>query len=134
MARRGYRTSPSSCRFLFFSEDLPEEDLRKYFAQLAAAGQLRLTDGRARPDNAVPKAPPSGGWQNMPGVRVFVGYGKQDLLVDQEAAIETAAYFGASAPVVWEGVAHDCMLDTRWQDVSASLLSWLNTLPLSAQP
>ena len=41
-----------------------------------------------------------------------------------QAIEETAKYFKVQ-PIVMEGVAHDCMLDTRWEKVAEKLNSWL---------
>lgn len=130
-----HRTSPAACRFLFFAADMPAEELQRYCALLAAYPPHTLIDrssaaGAAAPDNLVPQAPPEGGWRQLPPQRVFVGCGKADVLVDAEAAQETAAYFGTQA-ALWEGVPHDCML-SRWQEPAASLRHWLDTL--SAAP
>jgi len=40
--------------------------------------------------------------------------------------LETGKYFKVE-PVILEGVAHDCMLDTRWLNVAGKLDSWLRT-------
>lgn len=37
---------------------------------------------------------------------------------------ELAAYYGVP-PVVLPNMAHDCMLDTRWQQAAGSLERWL---------
>ena len=81
---------------------------------------MRLLDLAAlRKDVPLPPPPP----ESLPPA--FVGGGSGDLVVDVPAVEETAAWLGVR-PVVWLGVAHDCMLDTRWSDVAASLRSWLD--------
>lgn len=60
-------------------------------------------------------------------VPAFVGGGTTDLVVDWQAVQETAEWFGVE-PQRWEDVAHDCMLDTRWETAAASLRSWLDRL------
>lgn len=40
---------------------------------------------------------------------------------------ELAAYYGVP-PVVLPNMAHDCMLDTRWQQAAGSLERWLEQL------
>jgi alpha-beta hydrolase superfamily lysophospholipase len=47
-----------------------------------------------------------------------------DAIVDEEAVRELGRWAGA-APVVLPGMAHDVMLDTRWQEAAAALETWL---------
>lgn len=47
--------------------------------------------------------------------------------MDLPAVEELANWFGVQ-PVVWRDVAHDVMLDTRWEEVAASLRQWLDRL------
>jgi len=58
-----------------------------------------------------------------------------DRLVDTEALEELASAFrsngdgkGAQQPVLMRSVAHDCMLDTRWEEVAERILAFLETL------
>ena len=44
------------------------------------------------------------------------------------AAEELAAHYGVQ-PAMWQGVAHDCMLDAGWRRVADSLAGWLAALP-----
>lgn len=60
-------------------------------------------------------------------VPAFVGGGSTDIVVDWPAVEETAAWFGVQ-PQRWERMAHDCMLDTRWEAAAQSLRTWLDTL------
>lgn len=57
----------------------------------------------------------------------FVGGGTTDIVVDWPAVQETAAWFGVQ-PTQWQDMAHDCMLDTRWEEAAASLRSWVEKL------
>ena len=46
---------------------------------------------------------------------------------------ETAVICGAQQCVMLPGIAHDVMLDARWEDAAAALAGWLDSLlPLSA--
>lgn len=95
----------------------------RYQRQLAAAAPARLLDlGALRAELPLPPLPPA-----ARGLPAFVGGGREDRVVDPEAVAEAAAYFGV-APVVWEGLAHDAMLDTRWQAVAEALRGWLDGL------
>ena len=51
----------------------------------------------------------------------------------QEGVRETAVICGAQQCVMLPGIAHDVMLDARWEDAAAALAGWLDSLlPLSA--
>ncbi|KAL0053142.1 hypothetical protein WJX82_001508 [Trebouxia sp. C0006] len=51
-----------------------------------------------------------------------------DVVVDVEAARETAQHFGQSDAIELQGVAHDLMLDTRWPTATEAILQWLCSL------
>jgi len=112
---------PEACRELFFSKDLPEADLKKYQAELATCSPVRLMDLQDVNKQVPLPAPPA----NKPPVYVLGG--ADDVVVDIPAIEETAKYYGVQ-PVVVPGVAHDCMLDTRWKVVADKVEDWLATL------
>ncbi|GBF98148.1 phosphoserine aminotransferase [Raphidocelis subcapitata] len=117
---RSFATSLAACREAFFSPELPEADLKRYQAELAAASPVRLLDLKDM-TKQVPlpqprSAPPR-----------FVLGGELDKVVDVEAVQELAAYCGVP-PVVLPGLAHDCMLDARWRDAADALRGWLDGL------
>ncbi|KAL4445877.1 hypothetical protein ABPG77_009076 [Micractinium sp. CCAP 211/92] len=118
---KSFARSLDEARFTFFSEDLPKGDLIRYQQQLADCSPVRLLDLAAL--NKVlplPALPPA-----ARGLPAFVGGGSTDLVVDWQAVQETAAWFGVQ-PTKWEDMAHDCMLDTRWEQAAASLRKWLD--------
>lgn len=95
----------------------------RYQQQLAACSPVRMLNLSAlRKDVPLAPLPPS-----LFSLPAFVGGGDADLVVDLPAVAELAAWFGVE-PVVWRGVAHDCMLDTRWEDVAGSMRAWLDGL------
>ena len=57
----------------------------------------------------------------------FVLGGEDDCVVDVEAVRELADYYGVP-PVVLPRMAHDCMLDTRWEQAAGALERWLQEL------
>lgn len=61
----------------------------------------------------------------------FVMGGADDNVVDVAAVNELARYFGVP-PVVVPSLAHDCMLDTRWEAAAGELRRWLDGLTASA--
>ena len=117
---KSFARSKDACRATFFSPDLPDADLARYQAQLAACSPVRLLDLAALArELPLPPLPPAAA-----ALPAFVGGGDADLVVDLAAVEESAGYCGVR-PTVWEGMAHDCMLDTRWQEAADSLLAWL---------
>jgi hypothetical protein len=53
--------------------------------------------------------------------------GQDDCVVDEEAVRELAAYYRVQ-PVLLPRLAHDCMLDTRWEQVAQRLEQWMEAL------
>ncbi|GFR41648.1 hypothetical protein Agub_g2385 [Astrephomene gubernaculifera] len=118
---RTFGKSRESCREFFFSKDLPLDKLERYRQQLAAASAVRLLD--LRDMNAqVPLPPPP---PHAPPA--FVLGGVEDGVVDPPAVEELAAYYGVK-PVLLDNMAHDSMLDTRWERAAQELENWLGTL------
>lgn len=117
---KSFAKSLDACRETFFSADIPEADLRRYQAQLAACSPVRLLDlGALNKELPLPPLPAAAA-----GLPAFVAGGVDDLVVDPLAVAEAAAYFGVQ-PVMWDGMAHDCMLDTRWERAAVDLWDWL---------
>lgn len=114
---KSFATDLGACREAFFSDALPEADLKRYQAQLAAGSPVRLID-LADMTKQVPLPKPAG-----PAVPRFVLGGDRDNVVDVEAVDELAAYCGVD-PVVVEGMAHDCMLDAGWREAAGALRAW----------
>ncbi|WP_431928454.1 alpha/beta hydrolase [Micromonospora wenchangensis] len=97
-----------------FSRDLPEADARRHLARLGRAGrraQWQLLAGRAA-EPAVGRPP------------VLVLGSPDDRVVPPAALTRAARRYGA-APLLFPGMGHDLMLDTRWQEPLDALLDWL---------
>ncbi|PNH09319.1 hypothetical protein TSOC_004065 [Tetrabaena socialis] len=118
---RSFATSTQACRELFFSPDIPADKLQRYQQLLAAASPTRLLDLKDM-SAQVPLPPPP---PHAPPA--FVLGGADDTVVDVEALRELAKYYGTE-PVVLDRMAHDCMLDTRWEVAARELESWLDGL------
>lgn len=142
-----FASSLADCREMFFSESLPEADLKRrvdhaveisqrrspttpgsmpallcrYQAQLAACSPIKLIDLRAM-SKSVPLPPAPRG---HPPVLVLGG--TKDNVVDAEAVRELAAYYGVS-PVLVEGLPHDSMLDVQAEQVAQQLLEFVEPL------
>ncbi|GLC42348.1 hypothetical protein PLESTM_001323600 [Pleodorina starrii] len=118
---RSFASSREACRELFFSKDLPSDKLDRYQKLLAAASPTRLID--LKDMNAqVPLPPPP---PHAPPA--FVLGGADDTVVDPQAVQELASYYGTKE-VLLPALAHDCMLDTRWELAAAELEAWLAKL------
>ena len=122
---KSFAKSPEACRELFFSNDLPESTLNIYQQKLAECSPVALLDVRTLskelPLPVVNKAIFPDGKQ-----RAFVGGGLEDCVVDAPAIDEAAAYYNVK-PVKWPNVAHDVMLDTRWEQIAQDVAAWLET-------
>lgn len=111
----------NAARDLFFSKDIPEDRLKRYHRQLAACSAVRLLD-LSDMNRQVPLAPAP---RDHPPALV-VG-AADDRVVDVQAVEELAKYYGVT-PTVLPRTAHDCMLDTRWEEPALVLQHWLATL------
>ncbi|KAL6747522.1 esterase-like protein [Haematococcus lacustris] len=118
---RSFIKDVKACRELFFSPDLPDADLARHHAQLATCSPVRLMD-LADVNKQVPLPPPPSF-----APPAFVLGGADDKVVDVEAIQELAASYGVE-PIILPNMAHDVMLDTRWEQVAERLAAWLDTL------
>lgn len=123
--RKTFADSAAECRYLFFSDDLPDADLERYQALIASSAQpgTKLLDLRRLRGSL----PIQAGACDLPPVLV-VG-SADDRVVDRDGILETAAHFGLPEPVFLAGAAHDSMLDTRWDDAADALEAFLDGLP-----
>lgn len=119
---KSFARSLDSCKETFFSNDIPEEDLICYQAKLAACSPVKLLDLRTL-NSQLPLTFPVDPtfWANL---KIYVAGGETDLVVDPPAVEELAAFFGVRAHLFTQ-VAHDCMLDTRWETVASGLADWI---------
>ncbi|CAG9460474.1 unnamed protein product [Pedinophyceae sp. YPF-701] len=119
---KSFLKSSDTCKELFFSETMPEPDVRRYMELLENSSQVRLLDlRRLSEDVPLPRPPPG-------APPVLVVGGADDNVVDLEAVEETGAHFQRSTTVVLEGVAHDSMIDVRWEDTAKAVEEWLAAL------
>jgi pimeloyl-ACP methyl ester carboxylesterase len=126
-----------TCRACFLAEDAPDALAESVRASIAShLSPLRLIDLQDM-SRRVPLARPLSA-----AVPSLVLRGTEDGVVDAEAAEELARWVsgdgarGASADsappavrrVEIEGLAHDVMLDVRWEEAARELAAWLETL------
>lgn len=109
----------SLVRDMFFSDDLPKAEFQRYHKQLSqspsimpitsADMQMKLTLGP----------------HSLPPV---IAVGGEDDGIVMRYQLEDAADFFRTNAVVVPKVAHDVMLDTRWQRTADVLVDWLHSL------
>jgi len=116
--RKSFGESEEACRTCFFSPELPDEVLRRYMNEFKNSSPTRLIDLKAMNEIIPLPAPPSDG---PPAIVVGA---KQDKIVDSEAVFELARHWRVE-PVVLDGVAHDVMLDTKWEVAATAVAAWL---------
>lgn len=120
-----------TCRACFLSKDAPDALAESVRASIAAhLSPLRLIDLQD-----MSKRVPLGRPLHVPSL---VLRGTEDGVVDAEAAEELAGWAGSGADsaapptpvrrVEIEGLAHDVMLDVRWEEAARELAAWLETL------
>ena len=125
---RTFEKNIEVARETFFSKDIPRDMLQRYHAKLAEASPVRLLD-LANLNKKLPLPPlpndffdPKDRKSRMP---VLVAGGTNDLVVDVPALEEAAIYFGTE-PILIDDMAHDCMLDTRWENMAQAIQKWLD--------
>jgi pimeloyl-ACP methyl ester carboxylesterase len=107
--------TPLLAREAFFSNDLPEELLREYWAQMQEESYRAFLDMVALdlPRPAKVKTP-----------LLVLGAGRDHMLMPSEIRATGQAY-NTQAEII-AGVAHNSMLERNWQAVAERILVWLN--------
>ena len=100
---------------LFFSEDLPRDRATGWADMLQTESYFALLELMA------PKTPDPRAIQTP----MLVACADQDALFDPEAGEAMARRYGADFEIL-HGLAHDAMLDTRWEEAARCLLSWFD--------
>jgi pimeloyl-ACP methyl ester carboxylesterase len=115
--------TPQMAREAFFSDALPDEQIRKYWAQMQDESYRALLDMVALdlPRPAKVKAP-----------LLVLGAGLDNMLHPREIEA-TARTYRTRAQIV-PGVGHDSMLEPRWQAVAERILDWLQERENAAHP
>jgi pimeloyl-ACP methyl ester carboxylesterase len=107
--------TPALAREAFFSEDLPEEQLLAYWKQMQDDSYLAYLDMVALdlPEPAKVKTP-----------LLILGVERDNMLSPSEIEATARAYNTQAHTV--PAVAHNSMLEPRWQAVAERILVWLN--------
>lgn len=107
--------TPELAREAFFSADFPEEQLRTYWKLMQDESYMALLDMVAldRPEPAKVKTP-----------LLVLGVARDNMLAPSDIEATARAYHTQSEII--PGVAHNSMLEARWQAVAERMLVWLN--------
>ena len=106
--------TPALAREAFFSEDLPEEQLLEYWELMQDDAFLGFLDMVVLD---LPKAPKA--WTPL----LVLGAARDNMLTPGEV-LATARAYNAEAEIVAD-VAHNMMIESRWQAVAERILGWL---------
>lgn len=100
----------------FFSNDLPEEQLLEYWKQTQDDSFMAYLDMVALD---LPKP------EKVKSPLLVLGAGR-DHMIDPREVEATAQAYNTHAEIIPD-VAHNSMLEKRWQSVAERILDWLNT-------
>jgi alpha-beta hydrolase superfamily lysophospholipase len=106
--------TPQLVREAFFSDDVPQEDLRAYARQMQDDSYMAYLDMVALdlPKPAKVRTP-----------LLVLGVGRDNMLSPREIAATAHAYHTQAEMIA--DVAHDSMLEPRWQAVAERIVVWL---------
>lgn len=113
-----------SCRECFFSKEVEEKDIKKYMRLINDSSKARLLDLK-KLNEELPIVDKSKGRQKGKEKVLVIG-GKDDYVVDAEGVRETAEFWQVEANLI-EGLAHDVMLDAKWQTVAERMMQFVNS-------
>jgi alpha-beta hydrolase superfamily lysophospholipase len=107
-------STPQLAREAFFSADFPDEDLQTYWKQMQDESFMAFLDMVMldRPKPSKVKTP-----------LLVLGVGRDTMLTPGEIEATARAYNTRSEVIA--DVAHNSMLETRWQAVAERILVWL---------
>jgi pimeloyl-ACP methyl ester carboxylesterase len=113
--------TPHLAREAFFSADVPDEELLAYWKQMQDESYRALLDMVAldRPKPEKVKSPV-----------LVLGVARDNMLTPGEIAVTARAYH-TRAEIIPD-VAHNSMLEPRWQSVAGRILAWLNERPAAS--
>ncbi|KAK9809638.1 hypothetical protein WJX73_009909 [Symbiochloris irregularis] len=119
---KNFLKSDVVCRRMFFSDDLSEEELTRYQGMLKQhASPVPVVNLSAMRK----EVPLLAAREGLPPIMVLGG--ARDCILDEQAVQETAQHYGVQA-LIMDDMAHDCMLDTQWQQAADHLVAWVSSL------
>ena len=104
----------------FFSKDLPEEQLLEYWKQTQDDSFMAFLDMVALD---LPKP------EKVKTPLLVLGAARDNMIGPSE--IEATARACHTKAEIIPDVAHNSMLEQRWQNVAERILAWLNELPVA---
>jgi alpha-beta hydrolase superfamily lysophospholipase len=113
--------TPQLAREAFFSEDVPDEQLLVYWKQMEDESYRALLD-------MVALDLPKPGKVKTP--LLVLGVAKDNMLTRSD--IETTARAYNTRAEIIPDVAHNSMLDPRWESVAERILGWLKEQPVAS--
>ncbi|HSN92192.1 MAG TPA: alpha/beta fold hydrolase [Anaeromyxobacteraceae bacterium] len=113
LSLRSVIATPEMAREAFFSADLPDEEVRAYWRLMQDESYMALLDMVAldRPKPMKVKSP-----------LLVLGAGRDKML--ERGEIEATARAYHTGCEIIPDVAHDSMLEARWQSVAERILAW----------
>lgn len=116
-------STPALAREEFFSDDVPEEELVGYWRQMQDDSYMAYLDmvvlDLPKPDKVT--------------TPVLVLGAERDAMLSRQAIQATATAYHTQAEFI-PGVAHNSMLELRWQSAADRILAWLDELADSRRP
>ncbi len=106
--------TPELAKANFFSESMPDDEVREYHAQLGDESFFAFL-------GMLFSWPKLNRIQTIP----LVLGGKNDDLFPPKVIRATATAYN-TAPVLFESTAHDMMLESTWKEIADHILGWLN--------
>jgi pimeloyl-ACP methyl ester carboxylesterase len=107
-------STAAKARRLMFSPSVPMETIERYHAQMQDEAWFAYLDSLVF-DLARPR--------RVTTPMVVMG-GTQDMMIRPGEVAATAKAYGV-APIMFDGMAHDLMLDTRWRNVANEIIAQL---------
>jgi len=113
--------TPTKVKRHFFSDDMPDAQVKEYFPKLQNESLRILLDG-----GLLNKPQP----RKVSGVPILVIAAENDRVFTVDEEKKTAQDYGTEA-VIFPDMAHDVMLEADWQNVADHIIGWLDGLALS---
>ena len=114
--------TPERAKEFLFSEDMPDAEVLEYHRQLGAESYFSYLD-TLRPFYLRPK--------RVKTRRVLVLGAKNDAIFEPHEIKATASKYKTTA-VIFDGMAHDMMLEAEWRKVADRIIAWLQQENLQA--
>jgi pimeloyl-ACP methyl ester carboxylesterase len=108
-------STPALAREAFFSPDLPEDELRVYWGRMQDDSYLAYLDMVAL---ALPRP------RKVHTPLLVLGAERDNMLARREIEATARAYHTQAH--ILPGVAHNSMLELRWETVAGRILAWLD--------